>query len=93
MLKEIPFHGKKVNIYKLSHKYKISAPEIRFRYEHGCRENNLVIKHINEESPYSFVVYNHTKMTIKELLAHYPHLNTLTIRERYTHRKNLVKPL
>ena len=94
MLLKVSFHGKKVNVYKLSHMYNISAQEIRFRYRHGCREDNLVVKHINKESPYSFVVYKNQKMTIRELLSLYPHLNLNvgTIRERYDHGKKLITP-
>lgn len=93
MLKKIPFHGKTTNIHKLATIYKISAKEITFRYEHGCREDNLVVKHVYDESPYSFIKFNNKKITIKEFLIMYPNFNVFIIRNRFNAGKSLIAPL
>ena len=92
MRKTVPFHGRRVNINKLATIYDMPAQEIVFRYQHGCRENNLVIKRICDESPYSFVKFKNKKITIKELLSKYPYLNVLIVRRRYNQKKNLIIP-
>lgn len=98
MVKRVPFHGKNVSIDKLSEAYDIPPKEILFRYSHGCRQDNLVVAHISEESLYSFVNFQGKKLTIKELLAKYHHLglNELIIRKRaneHPRKTNLVAPL
>lgn len=93
MLKKVHFHGDVVDIEQLSNDYKITPKEIRFRYRHGCREDNLVIKHIYPESPYSFIKFKNKRITIKEFLSDYPYLNVLTVRKRYSQGKKLTAPL
>lgn len=84
MVKRVPFHGKYVTVKKLSEIYDIPQKEILFRYSHGCRQDNLVVTHISEESLYSFVKFQGKKITIKELLTKYHHLglNEFIVRKR-----------
>ncbi|MCD7084878.1 hypothetical protein [Limosilactobacillus fastidiosus] len=92
MVKTVLFHGNRVSINKLANIYELPAKEINFRYQHGCREDNLVVKRICEESPYSFVKFKNKKITIKELLSKYPYLNVFIVRSRYNQKKNLITP-
>lgn len=83
MLTRVPFHDKRIEIHKLADMYKTSVDEIRFRYRHGCRNDNLVVKHINKESPYSFITFNNKEMTRKELMTEYPHLDISKIHKKH----------
>ncbi|EGS37316.1 hypothetical protein HMPREF9102_1469 [Limosilactobacillus oris F0423] len=95
MVKYLPFHGKRIHVDKLAKHSGLSAKEILFRYQHGCREDLLVVKNINKESLYSFVTYQKKRLTIKELLAKHqqPGLNEFVIRRRADKGVNLIKPL
>ena len=95
MVKYLPFHGKRIHVEKLAQRCGLPAKEILFRYQHGCREDLLVVKNISKESRYSFVRYQGKRRTIKELLADHqqPGLNEFIVRKRFEKGTNLVKPL
>lgn len=95
MVKRLSFHGRKIHVDKLAELSGLPAKEILFRYQHGCREDLLVVKNISKESLYSFITFQGKRMTIKELLDKHrqPGLNEFVVRRRYEKNTNLIKPL